>query len=601
MNNKIEIKYVYFDEDLNIIDANREFYVYFENPGINIASIDDIVCPSSKKTLVRFLKSKNKEREFKLIQFKRHMTEPKYNIVMAYDSFFNGMNTTCLKIIDIEDTLDFVKDYHFEDLELAYALSITDDCIFSYQPSTNIFKIMQFFKTKRTTLYKQDIDEWQKTSIEGGLVPDRQQGAFLKFVDTLKSCPKEISADIESSFRTLNPNITESLSFSGVRFVDNTEISMVGRIMPKKDMRQAQTAKSIIEELQIDPLTKVHNKKTITSFAKKLFSENRNENIALCIVDLDHFKPVNDAYGHMAGDKVLEETGRILQEIAGEQGTVGRYGGDEFIILERNIDTELSLRGFLHSIMLRIRDAFAGKFDNINITCSIGCAVYPRNGTDYDELFKKADFGLYRAKDKGRNRYVFFRDDLHAELYKKAIAASTGIKYDDREVKELKFMSDFMQDLTTAPNKAIKQILEHMIETYNLDDVAIYYGEDLNLIYSCGKKAAKTDSVPYVHTEAFKLMLNGQHFFRVDFLENIPAQSLSFKEELVSRGIKSTVQCILGSENDIKGLVAFNRRKEASLWAEYEVNCEAMFAACLNLLPESTKVDFALYSKLKNQ
>ena len=87
------------------------------------------------------------------------------------------------------------------------------------------------------------------------------------------------------------------------------------------------------------------------------------------------------------------------------------------------------------------------------------------------------------------------------------------------------------------------------------------------------------------------------------YYQNIESEknhfAIIFLNAIVSRGIKSTIQCILGTADDIKGLVTFNRTKESSQWAEYEVNCALMFASTFNLLPESVKVDFALYSKLK--
>lgn len=586
---RIELKYVYLNQSLEIVDANREFFVYFNKPGTTIKRLDDFVCPCNQKSLVKYITAKKRQQRYRIFRFKKNLTESKLNIVIPYESRFNNMDTFCLKIIDIDNILKFIRQSNFDDLELSYALSITDDCIFSYQQATNMFKITQFYRNKRTILFAQDIDEWHEDVIREQLVPESQQKKLFDFVEMIKSCPREMNIDFISALRTLNPNVTEALSFSGIRFIDGTEICIVGRIMPATHMSQAKLSKEIIEELQIDPLTKVLNKKTITSYAKNLLGESREEDIALCIVDLDHFKPVNDNYGHMAGDKVLEKTGQILQEIVGDQGVVGRYGGDEFLILQRNMKSEIILRGFLHSIMVKIADAFAGKFDNINITCSIGCAVYPHNGQNYDELFQRADFCLYRAKDKGRNRYVFYRDDLHADLYKKAIEAKKGVNYEDREVKELKFMSDFLLDLNVAPKRAITQILEHMKETYNLNDIEIYMGPELECVYSLGVKKENAPNVSYIKTPGFKFVLDNKYSLRINFLENISPNAQDFKHALEERGIKSTVQCILGTPDNITGLITFNRRRESSQWAEYEVNCVTMFASCFNLLDEKVK------------
>ena len=599
MNKKIEIKYVYLNEDFKLVDANREFFVYFEKPGHDVISLEDFTEPSCLKSLKKFIANRHKSTGCKIFKFKKNCTHTRENIVSVFDSSFNGVKSICLKLIDLQDGIDFFNDYHSEETELLAALSLTDDCVFSYTQSTNQFRIVQFYRNRRILLYQQDIDDWREYIIQNGLVPENQIDNIHILIEKIKSCPPKIDEIFESAIRSSTAKILERLNFIGTRFVYDGEIRIVGKIMTLKDAEKVKNSKAVLEELQIDPLTKVYNKKTITAYAKKALSERTTKSIALIIMDLDHFKPVNDAYGHLAGDRVLEKTGEILQEIVGARGIVGRYGGDEFLILFGDAEDELVLRGFLRSILIKIRNNFQGQFDDINITTSIGCAVFPKNGTDYNELFRKADFCLYRAKDKGRNRYVFFRDDLHGELYKNAVAATEGLKYDDREIKELKYMSEFMTEVAKSPFAAIQNILNHMLITYNLDNITIYYGENMNSIYYCGKKLLDDDCASYVKSKDFSSLLNGRQYFRLDFPDNIPSEFKDFKNEMSLRKVKSTVQCIFGTPDLITGLVTFNRTKEASLWAEYEVNCSAMFASTVNLLPESTKVDFALYSKLK--
>lgn len=586
MDKSIDIKYVYLNSNLEIVDANREFYVYFDSVGHDLTTIDSFVAPASRRSLISLINSqrKRKDKNYSVLKLLWNQRIPKFNIVQAYGSMFKGEKTTCLKIIDVEQMLDCLREENIEDTELVYALSLMDDCIFSYWQSSNVIKITQFYHNKRIVLYDIDIDDWQRNSIQRNIVPESQVEVFNAFVDDLKSCGKEVSASFISGIRTSNPNILEKLTFSGIRFVDDGEIAVVGRIMPQEDVAKAQRAKKIIEEIQIDPLTKIYNKKTITSYAQKTIDEQRDDSVALIMMDLDHFKPVNDAFGHLAGDKVLARTGDILRDIVGDRGIVGRYGGDEFLILVYGITTEQVLRGFLHSILIKIRDAFRGKFEEINITCSLGCSVYPKDGKTYDELFQKADFGLYRAKDKGRNRYVFFREDLHGELYKKAVQAKSGIKYDDREVQELKYMADFMQKLSVSRKDAIDSILQHMIEVYNLDNVSIFYGEGLKLARSWGKVLPEHRDAGYVRLDAFKNLLGHGSYVRVDFMGNVPSEDQFFREAMEKCGIKSTVQCILGVPEKITGLVTFNRTKTNSLWAEYEVNCASLFASAINLL-----------------
>ena len=365
---------------------------------------------------------------------------------------------------------------------------------------------------------------------------------------------------------------------------EESGIFMVGRILPEIFVKQGEKSNELLQELKIDALTGVYNKKTITAFAQSRFSEGTH---MLAIVDLDHFKPVNDAYGHLAGDKVLAKTGEILRNIIGENGVIGRYGGDEFLIILENMSDERLFRGIFRTINNDIRMAFSDMFSDIKVTASIGAASYPKDGDSFDELFKKADFCLYRAKDKGRDRYVFFRNDLHGELYKKASASKTeGIKYDVREVLELQSMADFMMTLGSSPKLAVKTVLEHMLKTYNLGAINMYYGEAMQRMFCLGEKSDKLADACYVFSQEFAQALNGKPFIRVDFTTDLRENARSFGKLLDSRGVKSSIQCILGTNEHPLGLITFDRLKEGALWAEYEVNCCVMFAAAINLLPE---------------
>ena len=588
MNSKIDIKYVYLNEKFEILDGNREFYVYFDLEGHDILRLSDFTGASSLEPLKKFILKKKNPENFKIFKFKKNQQSLKPNIVTSYDSLYKGQKAVCLKMIDVEQCIKFIKKHNSETDELVYALSIANDCLFSYHENDNYIKITQFYNNKKNVLYECDIDEWKQYCLEQKFIPENQENAFFDFIDELKNCPKEIKANFYSSIRTNNSEILENLCFTGERLVDNGEISVVGRIILMENSEKYQQQKNIIEQLHTDPLTKIFNKETVTTYAKRIFEEQREDNIALVIMDLDHFKPVNDTFGHLAGDRVLAKTGEILKEIVGSRGIVGRYGGDEFLIVSYGMKNEMILRGFLHSILNKIQNEFAGQFGDIYITCSVGCSVFPKNGTTFDELFKKADFGLYRAKDKGRNRYVFFRDDLHADLYRQALQANDIVKYADREVQELKYMSEFLQDIATAPKEAVERILTHIKEVFKLDNISIFSGEELSLVYSLVKKMSKHQNALYAKTKNFKEFLDGKSYIVSNFVGNPYLNEENFRREMEQAGIKSTLQCVLGTPSDIRGLVTFNHTKNAQLWADYEINCALMFASTLNLLYNNT-------------
>ena len=170
-------------------------------------------------------------------------------------------------------------------------------------------------------------------------------------------------------------------------------------------------------EYVLDPLTGVIARKYILDFVKTLIIDKTP--FTMAILDLDNFKEINDNYGHATGDRVLENIGKDLINYTGENGLVGRFGGDEFVIII-----------FGHNNYDKIHDFYAGMYHNntvlrklfktgnheIFITGTVGSASFPDDGKTYDELFAMSDKTLYRGKIKGRNCYIVYVSSKHKNL-----------------------------------------------------------------------------------------------------------------------------------------------------------------------------------------
>jgi diguanylate cyclase (GGDEF)-like protein len=259
----------------------------------------------------------------------------------------------------------------------------------------------------------------------------------------------------------------------------------------------------IADELTMDSLTKVYNKKTITEYAQKLVKKEKINRVSIVILDVDYFKQVNDRYGHLYGDKVLTRVAKKLKEVVGEDGVVGRIGGDEFMIVLNGINDDYSLRGILRAIRTQVKWEFKNDYENFQVTTSIGVAFSPNNGHEYEELFKKADFCLYVAKEKGRDRYVFFRDEIHKESYENSLNQKDKIFNDGREMRELRYLTDIMLQFNTDRKGAVSNMFEHMIQTYKVDSISIYKGKALKRCLTFGQQLEDAEYLPYVNTDGF--------------------------------------------------------------------------------------------------
>ncbi len=127
---------------------------------------------------------------------------------------------------------------------------------------------------------------------------------------------------------------------------------------------------------------------------------------SLLMIDIDHFKAINDTHGHPAGDAVLTRVGKILNDSIYETDAAGRYGGEEFVVLLPRSEPDGALRR-AETLRARIEaEKIPTAFGELRVTVSIGVANYPAAGSTVDDLVSAADKALYRAKDAGRNRVV---------------------------------------------------------------------------------------------------------------------------------------------------------------------------------------------------
>lgn len=161
-----------------------------------------------------------------------------------------------------------------------------------------------------------------------------------------------------------------------------------------------------------DSLTGLPNRDLFYSHFRicKAFADRYKKNFSILSIDIDHFKYINDTFGHDYGDLVLVEAARKMCSMLRRGDIVSRFGGDEFVVLLSEIANEDGARITAAKLLDSFHDPlFIEEADHL-LTLSIGIAVYPRDGTDMHELLKNADISLYKAKGNGRNRYELYDD-----------------------------------------------------------------------------------------------------------------------------------------------------------------------------------------------
>ncbi len=134
---------------------------------------------------------------------------------------------------------------------------------------------------------------------------------------------------------------------------------------------------------------------------------------ALLLLDLDHFKHVNDSLGHEAGDLVLKEVATRLQSCIRESDTAARQGGDEFILLLDNLESTEHVHAIAHRLMQVISREIVHEDMPLSVSASIGICFFPGDGDTAEQLLKAADSAMYHGKHRGRNTYQFYRKEMN--------------------------------------------------------------------------------------------------------------------------------------------------------------------------------------------
>ncbi len=145
------------------------------------------------------------------------------------------------------------------------------------------------------------------------------------------------------------------------------------------------------------------------------FADREDTKVALVFLDLDNFKIINDSLGHMVGDALLKVVATRLKECLRDTDTLSRQGGDEFLILLGGVPDLDAITRVVEKILARLTETFSIEGNELSTSLSIGIAVYPDDGKDYDTLLKKADTAMYQSKDAGRSTFRFFAEQMNAD------------------------------------------------------------------------------------------------------------------------------------------------------------------------------------------
>ena len=199
------------------------------------------------------------------------------------------------------------------------------------------------------------------------------------------------------------PYLVDGLSFFTFGF-------MVYRYNLHFQIKSLESHEEMKRKVEVDALTDLFTRGALEHSIETYIQTNIDD-AAFILLDIDNFKGINDNFGHKAGDEVLHQTGGILKKQFRKSDYIGRLGGDEFVVFLPKIHNQSWLISRLEMLVEDMNRTFIGDEAVCKVTASIGVAMYPKDGTTFDELYRNADHAMYESKKSGKNQYTIHENN----------------------------------------------------------------------------------------------------------------------------------------------------------------------------------------------
>ena len=419
-------------------------------------------------------------------------------------------------------------------------INVIDEKIFEYDPVSGMITIYCYRNNKSEIFERTSLNEWKEACTTKGFVTGDDVVQFEALCTAIASGMNNFIVKLSSSIMSKGERV-DNLIFRGQSLLADGENRITVGVISEPDRRTRTVQEYVgVDEAKLDLATGIYNKKTVTDMItddiNKTAVSDRNRQMFLMILDIDNFKSVNDSYGHYFGDEVIKAFADSLKLSVGGRGIVGRIGGDEFIVLIKDVTIE-ELRIMLKAMRKGLKVSLAQKQPEYMFSTSIGIAQFGKDGSDFETLFKIADAALYIAKEKGKDRYIIY------DVMKVSLGMMT-----------------------------VKEVLSELTDKLNIHGISIYSGNDMECIYSTGHYKNNVIEAAYVNDDKF---VNHFDEYGVNMVNNIASLTIEFPEvfrKLRDNNICSFLQMKADGADGKEYMVEFdifgtNRRK----WSDTDV------------------------------
>ncbi len=358
------------------------------------------------------------------------------------------------------------------------------------------------------------------------------------------------------------------------------------------DKRASQELQSKAER---DSLTMLFNRHAATKKIEALLRQfESGEEAALLLVDVDDFKRINDIYGHMFGDVLLQEIAAELQKIFRSGDIVARVGGDEFLVFMRGVRNREIVIERIETINETFRTVLSQNMEGQGISCCAGVAFYPQDGESLDALLRHSDIALYNAKAKGNKNYELYSKLMDRPFgMPQGLTTATAIDSEPclDEARQESVVDHVFRVLyeTDDTDSAINGILEMAGREYGVSRAYIFEDDGDGLFQSntyewcadgISSGTGEDIKLPYVWDGAdYRELFSESDVFYCQDITILPQWEREF---FSARGIKAMLQCAVRENGVFKGFVGFDDCVVRRIWTKEQIDTLALIAQLLS-------------------
>ena len=549
--------------------ANEDIYAFLGDRVVPMFT--GYIHPDDKDKFIDALKVVDEVGEkFTVVRIKNFMDEYSLVVIFIKKSTMDDSQYE----MSIYDIVYLVKEYETINSQLIktkLSLQLLNPILtFDYVAETGLIRV---FTNRDETGFEGTIDEWYNSMIEGGCIDKVYVSTFSKLYNDIRECAEGMTYTLGMDIMKTNNGMQQVIvRTTPVYDNDNSTVtSIVGVIIEAEQDRSNYNI--MYNKSNLDPLTGLYNKATIKDYAVDALNPN-NGVVTYVMMDLDHFKEVNDTYGHMYGDEVILNVARIMKNVVGKKGYVGRIGGDEFFAVLLGVGSELEeLRPVLRAIRSQVEWAYRGKLGSIKLTASIGCASYPKDADNYNDLFKLADNSLYCAKTKGRDRFVIYTESIHGSLADiKATDNSIHIERAVTPAQRLEFVTFAVNRLCEWKQDVIGSVIKDMLKYFSVNVIDIYNVETAKCIYSTEELSEKSEDNVCNYLDDISTSFREGNIFSYGDSNNLKVPYPKFYDYTQKENYCSLIVYAIKDKGEITHLIAAYSKGKFEKFSDMDLN-----------------------------